>query len=391
MKKRTLIILLLVALLIAAGTWFGLARQGRQNPPKSQPATGAPAAEQPVDFAASDLLVLSAAQISRTIPITGTLKPSQQSLVRAKVAGELRDLLVREGVAVTAGQVLARIDTTEFESRVKERQAQLASAQAQLEQAQRTLENNQRLFDKGFISTSALDAARSGSDVTIGARDAAAAQLAVARKALADTAVVAPLSGVIAERFAQPGEKVSPDNRIFSIVDLSKMEIEAAVPASEIGKARLGQTVTLQVEGVDTPQTGQITRISPSTSAGTRSIPVYISLENRSAVLRAGLFAQGALALETRANVLVVPAAAVREAAGRVFVYAIDQGRLVEKPITTGLRDEAARAANGGTGIVEVTQGLVAGDRVVGVNLGTLRTGSAIRVNAAPTASTPAR
>jgi hypothetical protein len=136
----------------------------------------------------------------------------------------------------------------------------------------------------------------------------------------------------------------------------------------------------LQVEGVEAPQTGHIVRISPSTSAGTRSVPVYISLENASSMLRAGLFAQGALALEARRNIVVVPGSAVREAAGRTFVYAIEGDRLVEKTIVTGMRDDAARAANGGTGIVEVVEGLKAGERIVALNLGSLRAGSAVRV-----------
>ena len=191
---------------------------------------------------------------------------------------------------------------------------------------------------------------------------------------------------MVAERFAQPGEKVSPDNRILSIVDLSRMEIEAPVPASEIGGVRLGQAVTLQIEGVDAPQTGHIVRISPSTSAGTRSIPVYISLDNRSASLRAGLFAQGALMLEARNNIVLVPGAAVRETAGRTFVYVIEGDRLLEKTIVTGLRDDAARAANGGTGVVEVSQGLKAGERIVALNLGALREGSAVRVREAGSA-----
>ena len=391
MKIRSLLIALALLTLLGGGAWYVVARKAAPGgapaapaAPAAQGGTGAaPAPVGPLEFAASDLLVLAPGSISRSIPITGTLRPSQQTLVRAKVAGELRDMPIREGMSVKAGQLLARIDTTEFDWRVKEREAQLRSAEAQVDQAARTLANNQQLFDKGFISQSALDNARSGSDVALGTRDAAIAQLTMARKALADTAVLAPLSGVVAERFAQPGEKVSPDNRILSIVDLSRMEIEAPVPASEIGGVRLGQAVTLQIEGVDAPQTGHIVRISPSTSAGTRSIPVYISLDNRSATLRSGLFAQGALMLEARNNIVLVPGAAVREAAGRTFVYVIEGERLLEKTIVTGLRDDAARAANGGTGVVEVSQGLKAGERIVALNLGALRAGSLVRVREA--------
>jgi RND family efflux transporter MFP subunit len=340
-----------------------------------------------LEFASSDLITLAPAAVERTIPLTGTLKATNQTLVRAKVSGELVELAVREGTAVQAGQRIARIDPTEFEARVREREAQRRSAEAQEDQARRTMENNRKLLDRSFISQNAFDNAQSGYQVAVANRDAAVAQLAQARKALADTAVLAPMSGVVAERFAQVGEKVSPDSRILTIVDLSRMEIEAHVPASEIGSVRVGQPVTLRVEGIEAPQTGEVVRISPSTAAGTRSVPVYIGLDNRDPRIRAGLFAQGALAVERHDDVLAVPVAALRDAAGRTFVYRVVDGLLEERPVTTGLRDPSARAANGSTGVVEVLEGLKAGDTIVGVNLGTLRAGSKVRIGGQPPAA----
>lgn len=343
------------------------------------------AARGTLEFAATDLLRLEPGAITRAIPLTGTLKPVDQTLVRAKVSGELIRIVVREGTAVRAGQQIARIDPTEFEARVREREAQRRSADAQVEQARRTMDNNRALLDKGFISQNAFDNAQSGFEVAVANRDAAVAQLAQARKALADTAVLAPMTGVVAERFAQVGEKVSPDSRIVSIVDLSRMEIEAPVPASEIGRVRLGQAVSLRVEGIEAPQTGEIVRINPATAAGTRSVPVYIGLDNRDPRIRAGLFAQGTLAVERREGVIVVPDAAVRDAAGRSFVYRVVDGMIEERTVTAGLHDPAARAANGSTGVTEIVAGLQAGDTIVGVNLGALRAGSAVRVGAPAT------
>src|SRR5690606_34978407 len=149
--------------------------------------------------------------------------------------------------------------------------------------------------------------------------DAAAAQLNQARKALADTRMAAPMSGVVAERFAQVGEKLPADSRVVSIVDLSRMEIEAPVPASDIAAVRIGQPVALAIEGVPGEHVGRVARINPGTQAGTRSIPVYIALSfpSEGSRVRAGMFAQGKLALEERRDVLVVPLAAIRDAGGR--------------------------------------------------------------------------
>ena len=191
--------------------------------------------------------------------------------------------------------------------------------------------------------------------------------------------LVAPIGGTVAERFAQAGEKLPVDGRVMSIVDLSRMEIEAPVPASEVGAVRIGQAVELRIEGVAAPQTGRIARIAPSTQAGTRSVPVYIALDNRDPSVRAGLFAQGSLAVEARDGVITVPQTAVRDAGARTFVYAIVDGTLRERDVKLGLRE-----AGGGTGRVEVLEGLAPGDRIVAANLGALRAGAPVRIAPGP-------
>ena len=342
-------------------------------------ATGTSAAGS-IEFGPNDVLVLQAGEISRSIPLTGSLRPSNQTLVRSKVAGEIKQLSVKEGSAVKAGQPIARIDPVEFEWRVKEREANLRSAEAQLEQARRTLDNNKQLLAKNFISRNAFDNARFSLDGALGNRDAAVAQLTMARKSLSDTFVSAPMNGIVAERFAQVGEKVSPDNKLVSIVDLSKMEIEAPVPASEISAVAVGQMVELAIEGIDTPQIGKIIRINPSTQAGTRSIPVYIGLDNKDPRVRAGLFAQGNLAVGIRRDVIAVPSVAIRDTAGRTFVYAIEADKLVERDVQLGLRDDSAHSSNGSVGVTEIKSGLKAGDQIVAVNLGPLRAGSTVKI-----------
>lgn len=393
MKRSAALSLALVVALAAVGGW---AWRQRAAPPQSEaaraptptptPAVPAPAA--PIEFAPGDVETLAPATVSRTVPLTGTLRPVEQAVVKTKVAGELRELAVREGMPVRRGQTVARVDPLEYEVRVREREAQLKAASSQLEQAQRTLDNTRQLKERNFVSQSALDQAQSGQEVAAGNRDAAAAQLALARKALADTALVSPIEGIVAERFAQPGEKLPVDGRVMSIVDLSRMEIEAPVPAAEVGAVRIGQPVELRIEGVAQRQLGRIARIAPSTQAGTRSVPVYIALDNRDPSVRAGLFAQGDLQVETRAGVLAVPQSAIRDAGGRTFVYAIVDDRVVERDVRLGLRDATPGGAR-----VEVLEGLSAGERIVASNLGALRVGAPARIGsgAGPGPSPPAR
>jgi RND family efflux transporter MFP subunit len=390
--SRVFLVVALAALL-AAGGWFYKTRAARNvadaqssqmaatKPGLDAGASGAPSvpAASTLEFSQSDLYTLAPQSLTRSIPLTGTLRPVNQTVVKTKVQGELRELTVREGTSVRRGQSLGRLDLTEYEVRVKEREAQLKSAESQVDQTLRTLENTRQLKEKNFVSQSALDAARSGWEVAVGNRDAAAAQLALARKSLADAVLIAPIDGVVAERFAQPGEKLPIDGRVLSIVDLSKMEIEAPVPAAEIGSVKIGQSVDLRIEGVSNRQIGQIVRIAPATQAGTRSVPIYIALDNRDPSVRAGLFAQGVLAIERRNGVLAIPSGAVRDAGARTFVYAIDGDKLIERDIKLGLRDETG--AEGSR--IEVVSGLNAGDRIVATNLGSLRAGSTVRIVAA--------
>jgi membrane fusion protein, multidrug efflux system len=331
-----------------------------------------------MELSAQELFTAKTGALSRQVPITGTLRATNQTLVKSKVAGELTEILVREGSSVRAGDLVAKIDTVDFDLRIKEREAQLRGAEAQLEQAKRTLDNNRQLLEKNFISQSAFDTAKSGFDIAVANLDATKAQMAQAKKALSDTRVLAPMSGTVAERFAQPGEKVSPDNKILSIVDLSRIELEAPISSTDIGSVRIGQEITLDIEGIDKPFKGRVARISPSTQSGTRSVPIYIALDNKDSRVRAGLFAQGVLALDKRLNVLTIPINALREAAGRSFVYLLDGDKLAERDVKLGARDETGRAANGSEGIV--LTGLKAGEQIVGVNLGTLRPGITVKL-----------
>jgi membrane fusion protein (multidrug efflux system) len=372
--RRAIPIVVVATALLAAGGWWARTRA----PAPAAPAVQAPAPAT-LEFAAADILTLAPMRVSRAIPLTGTLTPVERTVVKAKVAGELRELAVREGMSVRRGQPIGRIESADYATRVRERTAQLQAAESQVDQVRRTFENTRQLHEKGFVSQSALDQARSGWEIATGTRDAAREQLVLARKALGDAVLVAPIDGVVDERFAQAGEKLPVDGRVLSIVNLTRMEIDAPVPAAEIGSVRVGQPVELHIEGIAQRQTGRIVRIAPSTQAGTRSVPVYIALDNRDPAVRAGLFAQGSLAVESRDGVLAVPRAAIRDAGARTFVYAIVDGRVVEREVTLGMRDE------GGPGgeVVEVTAGLAAGDRIVAANLGTLRAGSPARISGA--------
>lgn len=211
--------LLALGLLGAAGWWWQRPMPRAIDPPATTIAPPSKALE----FSAGEVIRLAPTKLVRSIPVTGSVNATAQTLVKSRVSGDIQTINVREGMAVKVGEVIAIIDPTDFQLRVAEREAALRSAEAQLEQARRTLANNQALLEKNFISQNAFDNARWGVEVAAAARDSADSLLAQARKALSDSRIAAPMSGLIAQRFVQPGEKVSPDNRIVSIVDLSEI------------------------------------------------------------------------------------------------------------------------------------------------------------------------
>lgn len=329
--------------------------------PAAPAATGAAATGAATEFLASDLWTVQAVPLARSLPITGTVRAVNQTTVKTRVAGDLVQLAVREGETVARGQMLARIDATEYEWRVKRESASLAAAQAQLDMAARTRANNAQLLAKGFISQNAFDSAQSGLEAAIGNRDAAAAALEIARKSLADTAIRAPMSGTVGERFAQPGEKLPVDGRVLSLVDLSSLELEVPVPADDIGQASIGQHVVFRPEGSPLEMTGKVARISPATTAGSRSVLVFVVVDHPEAGLRAGMFAQGRLLLANAAPALAVPASALQEEAGSTTVLALIEGRIAKVPVATGRKGEA----DGTRELVEVRSGLATGTQVV--------------------------
>ncbi|HYC42471.1 MAG TPA: efflux RND transporter periplasmic adaptor subunit [Noviherbaspirillum sp.] len=373
MFKRRAFWIPLAVLLFAAGVAGAMLK--KQGPDKSAALQSAAQEPAVMEFLPTDLMHVKAGELRQLMPLTGSLRAVNQASVKAKVAGEVREVLVREGEAVKAGQAVARMDTSDYQARVEQAGGALQAARGQLEIATKTRDNNKALLDKGFISKTAFDNAESQFNIAQANVESARAALDVAQKALTDTVVKAPISGQVSMRMVQPGEKVAVDNRLLDVVDLAQMELEAAVPAVDIGHVSLGQEVQVKVEGMPKALTGKVVRINPATQAGSRSIMVYIQVENPQGVLRVGMFGEAQLTTARKSGVLTVPQAAVHSDAGRQYVYAIEDGKLARKPVTVGI------LGNDGAGsAVEIVQGLESGAQIVKANLGALHIGTQVKI-----------
>jgi RND family efflux transporter MFP subunit len=365
----------LVLALIAVGAVVGSVALRASK--RAQDAAGAPVT---LEFAAADVAFVEPHALVRWLPLSGTLQPVDQTTVKAKVSGEIRQVTVREGEPVKAGQVILRFDTADLEAKLTDRIGALEASRAQLALAEKQRTQNQLLLKQNFISQTAYDSAESNLSVTQGTLKSNEAQAQLARNALRDAVVAAPLSGTVAKRHVQPGEKVSFDAPLVTIVDLSRLELQAMVPANDIPELRVGMQVQMAIEGFGERRfTGTVDRINPTTEAGTRAIIVFIHIPNPDSALRGGMFGTGKVTLASGAPVATLPAIAVRTEAGQNFVWTIENGKLARRIVTLGRRDDTA-------GLIEIKTALPADIPVLAAPFDNLKAGAPALVRA-PTAS----
>lgn len=276
--------------------------------------------------------------------------------------------------------MIGQIDPSDNRSRLQQAQENAAAAKAQLDIAERTLKNNQALVDQNFISRNALDTSISNAAAARASLRAAEAATALARKALADAVLTSPIAGVVSQRLMQPGERAALDARIVEVVDLSRLELEAAITPEDVVDLRVGQTAQLRVDGLAEPLSARVARINPATQAGTRAVMAYLAVPGHPG-LRQGLFGSGSIELARR-PALAVPAGVVRVDQAQPYVLALVQGRVVQRPVTTGAQGVAAFDGAAPVAAVEITQGVAEGDTVLRGVVGAVRTGTPARLTA---------
>ena len=369
-----------VVLALGAGGWY--ATRPKAPPPKVAAAHGGdgkPKVEA-YELSKGDVVAVEARALSINLPLSGSLAPLAQATVKSKASGVVLDAGLREGMSVAAGQVLARLDAADQSARVAQQQAMLDEANARLALAVKNNQNSQALLKQNYISQNSYDTTQNSVALAQASVKAAQAQLQLARNALADTQIHSPMAGVISKRHVQAGEKLSPDMPVFTIVNLQQLTLEAQVPASEIPRVKVGQDVQFKVDGFQGRVfNGKVARINPTAEAGSRSMLVYISVNNSDNALSGGMFAKGGITTQKSAVMPIIPLAALRKEKEADVVYKIEGGKIVSQPVKLGLR-------NDDEGTVEVTDGLAGGARVVVGKLEGVKPGVKVRMAGEPAA-----
>ncbi|WP_120967791.1 efflux RND transporter periplasmic adaptor subunit [Comamonas sp. lk] len=360
------------------------------------------ARELPTQVQAGEVLELQPLTLNITVPVNGVVQAVNSAVVKAYVAGQLRELQVREGDSVKKGQILARIDATEVDARWRQAQKQADAAKAQLAIAQRQQDNNLALVDKGFISRTALLTSAANLDGAQANLSAAQAATDAARKSVTDTVITSPMDGQIAQRFVQDGERVGVEAKLLEIVDGRQLEVQVQLAPADSVYVQIGQAAQLQVPGTSGANTGkddlqpvqaQVARINPSAQTGSRTVAAYLKISEtkvdsnkRTPQLRPGLFLQG-LVITGQSQQLALPLTAVLTDKPQPYVQLLRQQesqdgaaklwRVVQAPVVLG-----PQTPHEASTWVQIVSGLSAGDRVLVGATGGLREGTAVVIAA---------
>ncbi len=386
-SSRWLKWLLLGALVLGIALGIARALAKRQSKADAVQAAAQATQQAPIyQLSPSDLTLVAQRELDLSVRVSGSIKALQTAAIKARVAGEVQGLTKREGDAVKAGELVARIDATEAQARVRQAEQQAQAAAAQVQIARRTQDNNQSLVQQGFISSTALETSTANLAAAQANHLAAMAALDIARKTLGDTQLRSPLNGQVSARLVQNGERVAVDARVLEVVDLSAFEMEAALPPADAASVAVGQTCKLRIEGLSTPVAATVSRINPSVQPGSRAVLVYLRLP-AVAGLRQGLFAEGDI-VTGRIQTVAVPLSTVRNDKPQPYIQIVQDGRIRHVPVTLGQQG----MAQGETQLtLDGVPAAPAGTQVLRAQAGAIREGTEVRLlNAASAAGTGA-
>ena len=402
--SRIPILLTVVSLLLAAlfltsckSDYQASTRQGQGRPGANLPARKV------------KTVAVAETPFGETVTANGTLAAYDQTTVSVKVPGRVRVMNVDLGSVVNKGQVIAQVEPQDYSLRVQQAQASLAQARARLglapegnddridpeqtatvrqaravlDEARHNRDRAQQLVQQGVIAKAEFDSANATFKVAEGRyqdayeeirnRQGVLAQrrseLALAQQQLKDTAVVAPLDGIVQEKRTSVGEYLAAGAPVVNVVRMDPLRLRAEVPERESRTVRSGQNVRVTVDGDESVYLGKIMRLSPVIAEQNRMLVVEADVRNNGK-LRPGSFVHAEIVTNDAKMSVTVPNNAIVTFAGIEKVIVVQNGKALEKPITTGRR---------GNEFTEIVAGINVGEKVV-IDPGNLQSGQPVEV-----------
>ncbi|PZP53278.1 MAG: efflux RND transporter periplasmic adaptor subunit [Agrobacterium fabrum] len=331
----------------------------------------------PFELTAAETAKIGTRQMVERLGISGELQPITRVVIRARDAGKVLEVNVRDGDTVPSGKLLVRFETDELQSTLLLRQSDRDAAEAELMLAMLALTRTEQLALKNIASAEQLDKAKSDVAVKTARLQSLSAQADIARLALRNAEIRAPFNGTVTRRLAEAGSRVGADGELLTLVDTSVLEAKVLVATRDVPRVALGQTAELEIDGLGGQIVkGTVDRISPVAEDGTRFVAVYLRLANRDGRLWGGMFASGSILLREKDGALVVPAIALRRDESGYHVLKVQDGHLRRQTVAVGPH------WNGGS-LIEIAAGLKDGETILTAPLPELQPGMAVAIDKA--------
>jgi membrane fusion protein (multidrug efflux system) len=295
--------------------------------------------------------------LTERLSTTGTVRANEDVELVVEIAGKVSGIHFREGSRVRAGQLLLEIDDTQLRAE-RERAAHRVSL------AERSEARQRRLLDDGLTSQEEYDFAQSELNVL-------RAEQALVEARLVKTKIHAPFAGVIGLRDVSVGSYLTPQTRIATLQDVNPVKVDFSVPEKYVGHLRAGASIQFRTKGSEEPHTGTIVAVEPLVDTETRSLTVRATSPNPRGILVPGAFADVEIVVRRIEGALAVPNRAVIPELGGKKVFVVEEGQAQPRPVETGLRT---------ADLVEVTEGLEPGDRVIVTAIQRMRPGAPVEV-----------
>lgn len=276
---------------------------------------------------------------------TAPIEAFAQADVIAKVAGEIREVLVEEGDDVERGQVLVRLDGDRL-------RLELNESQARLRKLQRDFDRNRDLKNKGLISEGDFENIQYELEALQASYNLASLELDYTR-------IRAPISGVVSERYIKLGNTISVGEPVFRVTSFEPLVAYLHIPEREYRRISPGQPVRIDIDALSDAQIfTDVTRVSPVVDPDTGTFKITIEINDTERRIKPGMFGRMSIVYDRHENALQIPRSAIVEEAGSTSVFVVEDNVAIRRPVRTGFS---------GNGLIEIIEGLDDDDHVVTV------------------------
>jgi RND family efflux transporter MFP subunit len=323
--------------------------------------------------------------ITSSLHTTGSIFPTQESMISPKISGRIEKLYVDEGDRVEKGQPLAELEQERLRMVIKEAKASLEEGQAQLKNLEATLKRSQKLFAEGVLDSQRFDDTTTERDLAVARVQRMRATLERAAQDLKDSTITAPFAGFIVEKIMNEGEMATtmPPSNIFHLVDTSSVKIECGIPEDKKTSVTIGKEAFIEVDAYPGEVfTGKITTVNPLVDMSTRTFKIKIEISNSDFRLESGMFARIRLIERESRGALLIPQRVIIEEESAKKVFIVENERAVEKFITLGIIDPP---------LTEIIQGVSEGEIVVTEGFYALKNGIKVIIKEASEEGVPNR